>query len=218
MVFIGPCKALVPVRDFRLGKSRLASSLDENVRADLSQWMLWNVLTSLKQVQAIDEIAVLSDGADVLSYATSKSVGTIQCSGTDLNADLEIGRKWALENGALWLLIVHGDLPALKPTEVETMIAHALIDRHKDRGLAVLAPSMDGGTNGLFFSPPDSLPFSFGDNSFDRHWKLAQTHNMQVIRHESPGFRLDVDTVSDVSALLNMNIPVPVWLTALSHT
>ena len=83
-------------------------------------------------------------------------------------------------------------------------------------GCAVLAPSVDGGTTGLLIGPPDSLPFDFGPESFRRHLDSAEARNLHTERFDSPGFRLDVDTLSDLSALLEMDVPVPDWLSALS--
>ncbi len=213
MAFTGPCTALVPVRDFGVGKSRLAPALDEESRAELSRWMLTRVLSTLKNVPRIDEVAVLSDGADVLSLGEALGAKKIKCPARDMNADLELGRAWAMERGARWLLIVHGDLPALTPLEVDAMLGRAG-DGSED--CAVLAPSVDGGTNGLLIGPPDSLPFAFGPESFQRHLDSAAARNLRTERFDSPGFRLDVDTLSDLSALLEMDVPVPDWLSALS--
>ncbi len=210
MAFTGPCMALVPARDFRVGKSRLSPALDGEARAELSRWMLNRVLSTLKNISRIDEVAVLSDGAEVLSFGEALGAEKIKCPAEDMNADLELGRAWAMARGSRWLLIVHGDLPALKPSEVE-----AMLDRAGD-GCAVLAPSVDGGTNGLLIGPPDSLPFAFGPESFQRHLDSAEARNFRTERIDSPGFRLDVDTLSDLSTLLEMDVPVPDWLSALS--
>lgn len=214
MGFSGPCMALVPVRDFRAGKSRLAPALDETAREELSRWMLNRVLSTLKKVHRIDEIAVLSDGADVLSLGETLGAEKIKCAARDMNADLDLGREWALERGARWIFIVHGDLPALKPADVDAMLDSAEDD---PCGCAVLAPSIDGGTNGILIGPPGSLPFAFGAESYRHHLKSAEARNLRTIQFESPGFSLDVDTLSDLSALMEMDVPIPEWLSALSH-
>ncbi len=213
MAFTGPCMAIVPARDFRTGKSRLAPALDEDARAELSRWMLTRVLNALKKVRRVDGIAVLSDGAEALSLAESLGAEKIICPARDMNADLELGREWALQQDARWLLVVHGDLPALEPSEVEAMLGRA---GDSSDGCAVVAPSMDGGTNGILIGPPNSLPFAFGDGSFRRHMESAESRGLRALRFESPGFRLDIDTISDLSALLEMDVPVPAWLSALS--
>ncbi len=215
MAFTGPCMALVPARDFRMGKSRLAPALDEDMRAELSRWMLERVLNTLNEVRGIDEIAVLSDGDGALSLGEALGAERIRCPARDMNADLELGRGWALERGARWLLIVHGDLPALEPSEVEAMLDSAA---GGSGGCAVLMPSVDGGTNGILLGPPGALPFAFGPGSFKRHLDSARAQNLQTVRFESPGFRLDVDTLSDLSTFLEMDVPVPGWLSALSHS
>lgn len=215
MAFTGPCMAIVPARDFRAGKSRLAPALDEDARAELSRWMLTRVLIALKEAHQVDGIAVLSDGPEALSLGESLGAEKIVCPARDMNADLELGREWAKKKGARWLLVVHGDLPALKSSEVEAMLTHANDD---PGGCAVVAPSMDGGTNGILIGQPDSLPFAFGEDSFRLHMESAKSRNVRAQRFESPGFRLDVDTISDLSALLDMDVPLPAWLSAMSSS
>jgi 2-phospho-L-lactate guanylyltransferase len=205
-----PCIALVPARDFEKGKSRLAGSLSDEKRAALGEWMLGRVLEAVSTSGGVDEIGVLSDGGPVLSLAESKGAEAIPCPGHDLNADLGAGLSWALERGARSLLIVPGDLPALKSSDVNAMIAQAAVD-----DCAVLSPSADGGTNGVFLCPPDGFSFSFGPGSFGRHLEAAKAAQLHPIRFENEGFGLDVDTPADLSVLAEAGVALPDWLAAL---
>lgn len=213
-----PCIALVPARDFEKGKSRLSGSLSDEKRAALGEWMLGRVLEAVSASGAVDKIGVLSDGGAVLSLAESKGAEAISCPGRDLNADLGAGRSWALERGARSLLIVPGDLPALTPSDVDAMIARADAGSGAEtspNGCAVLSPSADGGTNGVFLCPPGGFSFSFGPGSFERHLEAAKAARLQPIRFENEGFGLDVDTPADLSALAEAGVALPDWLAAL---
>jgi len=209
---VTPLIALVPARDFRTGKSRLASVLNEEARDGLGRWMLGRVLEALGGSGAAAEVAVLSDSPDVLSLAGEHGAAGIRCPARDLNADLEAGRAWALARGAEALLVVPADLPTLRAEEVGRLAARGREEAAGRAGLAVLAPSGDGGTNGLLLRPGRALPFAFGPGSFARHWREAEARSLRVLRFESRGFGLDLDTPSDLDALLGSGASLPEWL------
>lgn len=210
------CIALVPARDFSTGKSRLAGALNHETRYELGKWMLERVLDAVGAASGIDTIAVLSDGDSALSLAESKGAIGQRCPANDLNADLEAGRKWAVENNAEMILIVPADLPALAPTDIEAMLDLAAGNTHPG-GCVVITPSPDGGTNGLLLRPPGEVPFAFGPDSFVRHRSAAIDNSIQPVLFENPGFHFDIDTVSDLALLAERGITVPEWLSAISH-
>lgn len=211
-----PCTALVPARDFRTAKRRLAAVLGEGARDGLGRWMLGRVLEALEGAPGIGRVAVLSDAPEVLALAAARGAAGLPCPARDLNADLELGRAWALERGARSLLVVPADLPFLLPADIERILAAG---REGDgRGCAVLAPSPDGGTNGLLLRPAGALPFAFGPESFSRHWALAEERGLRVLRIESHGFGLDVDHPADLAALAESGAPLPAGLAGAART
>ncbi|MEE9276587.1 MAG: 2-phospho-L-lactate guanylyltransferase [bacterium] len=199
----GPCIALVPARDFRTGKSRLAPALTPEERDGLGRWMLERVLASLGEAPSVTETAVLSDADEILAIAEEHGAHGRRCPARDMNADLEAGRAWAAARGAASLLVVPADLPALDGAQVEEMIRRGGPNR------AVLAPSGDGGTNGLLLRPPGAFPFAFGPGSYARHTAAAAAAGLEAVRFESPGFRLDVDTPADLAACREAGLSVP---------
>ena len=205
------CVALIPVRDFRTGKSRLAQTLDENARNELGRWMLERVLKAVGAAKDIDEIAVLSDSAEVLTLAGEHgAVGLLQESG-GLNHDLEIGRSWARGRNARSLLIVHGDLPFLTTEEVNELLQG--LEPSENSGCDIrIARSKDGGTTGLFTRPIDAIPFSFGERSFEKHHAAARRYGCEAQSCESFGFAHDIDSPEDLEFLLSREKEAPAWL------
>ena len=212
----GPTIALVPARDFRTAKRRLASVLSEEARDGLGRWMLGRVLDALEGAAGIGRVAVLSDAPEVLALAGGRGAEGIRCPARDLNADLEAGRAWALRRGAGAVLVVPADLPFLRAGDVERILAAG-----RETGCAVLAPSPDGGTNGLLLRPAGVLPFAFGPGSFARHWASAGARGLRAVRIESPGFGLDVDHPADLAALAPLaqgGAPLPADLAGAART
>lgn len=201
MASLGSCVAIIPARDFRTAKSRLAPVLPEQGRRKLGRWMFSHVLEVLRAVPSVGAAAVLSDADEVLSLAAAQGFEGIRCEAVDMNADLERGRAWALGRRVSALLVVPADLPLLSADEVESLIRAGAPAGKGEAGAAVLAPSPDGGTNGMFLRPAGALPFSFGAGSFRRHWTQAVSLGLRAVRFESEGFRCDVDTPADLALI-----------------
>ncbi len=205
------CVALIPVRDFRTGKSRLAQALDKGVRNRLGRWMLERVLKAVGGANPVDEIAVLSDSAEVLTLAGEYgAVGLFQQS-RGLNGDLEEGRLWAMRRDAGSLFVVHGDLPFLTNGEVSAFLEENAPLKGSARGIRI-AKSKDGGTNALLMQPVDAIPFLFGARSFQKHWEAARSNCCGVRACESFGFAHDIDSPADLELLLSLEAEAPHWL------
>ncbi len=211
MSFKSPYVALIPVRDFRTGKSRLAQTLDENTRNQLGRWMLERVLKAVGNAGRIDEIAVLSDSAEVLTLAGEYgAVGLLQES-RGLNQDLEIGRSWARSRNARSLFVVHGDLPFLTTEEVNAFLEERKPPENAECDIRI-ARSKDGGTTALFTRPIDAIPFLFGEHSFEEHNKAAKISGCEAQPFESFGFAQDIDSPEDLEFLLSHIGEAPEWL------
>ncbi|MBI3128608.1 MAG: 2-phospho-L-lactate guanylyltransferase [Candidatus Tectomicrobia bacterium] len=210
---MAPCTALIPARDFRTAKRRLAAVLSAEARDGLGRWMLGRVLDALEGAAGVERVAVLSDSPEVLALAGARGAAGLRCPALDLNADLERGRAWAIAQGAGTVFVVPADLPFLQAADAERLLA-----ADREEGCAVLAPSPDGGTNALLLRPADAMPFAFGPGSFARHLALAEARGLRALRLDSPGFVLDVDLPADLAALAEAGAPLPAGLAGAART
>jgi 2-phospho-L-lactate guanylyltransferase (CobY/MobA/RfbA family) len=55
--------ALVPIKDFRTAKSRLAGVLSVGERQTLARWRFWRVLSQVRRSGLFSEVVVLSKGS-----------------------------------------------------------------------------------------------------------------------------------------------------------
>ena len=214
MAASGECIALVPERGFRTGKSRLSPVLTPEERDELGRWMLGRVLVALRESDSVGRVAILSEDDEVLAFAGENGAAGIRCESAEMNADLEKGRAWSLSKGAGALLVIPGDLPALRAIEVDSLIELGE-KTNGEKGCVVLTPALDGGTNGIYLRPASALPFSFGPGSFKRHSAVAKAAGLEVSRFESLGLCLDVDRPSDIVTFLRSGVPAPEWLTTI---
>lgn len=176
--------ALVPLNRLSLVKSRLKDVVDD--RPALALRLLERVVGALSQV--LDRVVVVSPEKGLEDYCRRLGCELTLCPGGDLNEDLELAARSC---GASELLVALGDLPRLEAKEVRQVLALA----RREQRIAVLAPDRSGrGTNLLYCRPAGALPFSFGDDSLERHTREAVRRGIPVKLFSSPGTREDLDT------------------------
>lgn len=208
--------AIVPVKPLNRSKSRLASVLDGKQREALSKQMLEKTLNTLRQVEGIGGILVISRDNAVLSMARRLDVQTVQESGApELNDALGRATQVVTTWEASGVLIVASDIPFMAAKDIEGMLA--LADQPR---IAVIASDRHGeGTNALLLQPPGLIPYCYGEGSFRRHVAEARKINVPVRIYGSPTVALDVDVPADLKLYREMltqhEAKVPVWLTSV---
>jgi 2-phospho-L-lactate guanylyltransferase len=195
--------AVVPLNAGQQAKSRLRGVLDAGGRAELVRWMAARVLAALAGSGVVARIAVVSPDADLLTWAAGQGAVALRQERGRLNAGLELGRLWALGEGAEALLVSLADLPLLRAEEVAALAALAGTDGGGGYrpGIALAPDAQETGTNLLLLRPPDALPFAFGRTSFPRHLALARARGIEPAILRAAGTRFDVDLPADVAEL-----------------
>ena len=196
--------AIVPVKPFAQGKSRLAGVLTDAERIALNRSLFNHTLRSIQGARGVHQVCVISGDPEVLALATSSRAWALQ-EGTNSNLNRAIAQttEFMLQNRACGVLIVPADLPLLNPASIE-----AMLERSSDPPVMVITPDSRGeGTNGLLLSPPLLTHYLFGAQSFRRHIELARQKGMRVEVWEDPCFSLDLDLPEDLQALANPNTP-----------
>ena len=192
--------ALVPAKALDQAKLRLAELLSEEERRALALAMLEDVLGALRAVPRIDCVAVISPDSDVLSCAEEAGAEAIvePPSLRGINQGLSHGLSVLSPRGLSMLLVVLGDVPAVTPDEI-TSVLEAVPE---ERGV-VISPSIARGTSALVLRPPDVIPFRFGPGSFQAHKREAAARGvpMRVLRIDSLAH--DIDDPGDLMDFLS---------------
>lgn len=187
--------AVVPVKDLREAKSRLGTALDARERAEITLRSMSRVISALREA-GVGSVCVVSPDAEVLAAARSDGAETLLQSSRGLNPALAEAREWASSRGASSLLVLPADLPLLEARDVRGIVNAAI------KAQVVIAPDRArGGTNALLLRPPDSLPFAFGPDSFERHLRLARERGLSTTVCERPNIAFDLDTTGDLARL-----------------
>lgn len=186
--------AVVPVKDLRGTKSRLAPVLNPAARAGLTLYMMGRVVSRLLEA-GVGEVCVVSPDPVVLEEARGRGAVPLPQKSRGLNPALEEGRLRATQDGAPALLVLPADLPLIEAGDVREVLAAA-----KEAPSAVVVPDgAHSGTNALLLKPPDALPFLFGPESFEAHLQAARDRGLDAAVCENDHLAFDLDTAGDLA-------------------
>jgi len=187
-----PTVGIIPVKSFRFGNQRLASTLGENQRIDLGRALAGHVGETAERAGLLP-LFVTGDG-EVLEWAVSIGFPSVPDPGAGLDAAATVGVEWAAAAGSRWI-VLHSDLPLLEADELRGL---------EESGPVAIAPSSDGGTSAIAADGP--IRFSFGRGSFHRH--LSRLVGAKVVA--TTGLLHDVDTAADLRSVISH--PRGAWL------
>lgn len=187
--------AIVPVKPLRRGKSRLATVLSEEERADLNSRLLAHTVDTLAALPEIEHVLVISRDPAALALAREHGARTVQENGApQLNIALARATIVAKNYVTRGVLIVPADLPLITPEDVR-----AMLERAKDPPVVVVAPDRHRtGTNALLVCPVGLIDYDFGGGSFQRHCERARKAGARLEICDLPSLALDMDVPEDL--------------------
>jgi 2-phospho-L-lactate/phosphoenolpyruvate guanylyltransferase len=206
--------AIVPVKPFNRSKSRLSSVLSPKQREALSRQMMEQTLKTLKLVDEISGILVVSRDQAALALARHQyNAQTLQESGNpELNEALTRATQMVVATlNARSVLVIASDIPLLTPQDVRGVIAQS------DSSGVVIAPDRRrDGTNTMLIRPPSLIPYKFGIGSFQKHVEETRQVGIEPKIFESPTLALDIDVPTDLDLyremLIERELSEPAWL------
>jgi 2-phospho-L-lactate guanylyltransferase (CobY/MobA/RfbA family) len=96
--------AVVPLRSFRNGKTRLASVLSREERESLVRRSALGVITAARDSGVVETVIVISPDADAVEWASQLGPGVVSLEQPEtmpgLNGAIAAGREWAMRRGA----------------------------------------------------------------------------------------------------------------------
>jgi 2-phospho-L-lactate guanylyltransferase len=191
--------AILPIKSFAAAKQRLAPTLGSGSRQALAQAMFSDVLSSLKKVERLETIAVVTGDPGAEAASRGDKVTVVHDSlEAGQSAAAAVGIRHAIALGFERVLLVPGDTPLLDPREIDELLARGEADGMQ----VVIVPDRHGtGTNALLITPPEAFKPSFGPDSLNRHVAAAQEAGLMHSVEEVPSLLHDVDTPDDLATL-----------------
>jgi 2-phospho-L-lactate guanylyltransferase len=191
--------AVVPVKCFTRGKSRLREVLGSPEREELARSLCDHVLGVLAEVGrdgGVDGVLVATDCARVHQFAAARGATVVRDASVGTLASIvDEALGVVAGKGARAALVLMSDLPILAPRDVRALVA-SLADAP-----LVLAPDRRGeGTNALGLAPPGGLATCFGSvGSFEQHCARATSAGVPFSVYRSEGTACDLDSPEDLA-------------------
>ena len=183
---------ILPVKALDRAKERLSSHFGPAERRRIADALLEDALELCASVEFLTWW-VVSDDDKVLQRAETRGFTPVRDEGEGLNPALHHAIGAALAAGADSVAVIPCDTPlAFRGDLVD------LLDTGATSDVVVVPSEKDGGTNGLYISPPDLIAPNFGEGSFRRHLALAEKGGYRCALLSLPRLALDLDTVEDI--------------------
>jgi 2-phospho-L-lactate/phosphoenolpyruvate guanylyltransferase len=189
---------LLPIKDLRQAKQRLASFLNAEERFGLAQAMLADTIRAVRGVRQADKIFVVTNYTPAMETAEQNGWEL-------LREDRQISESFSVDyaslqctkRGVTALLRLPLDVPLVQSSDIDELLAVECA-----APALVIVPSRDGdGTNAILRTPPTLFPSHFGSGSFAKHCAEARRAGAQIVIRRNARLEMDVDNEADLRAL-----------------
>lgn len=194
---------LLPVKDLRNAKNRLAGIFTPEERFELARAMLSDTIRAIQRVRNAEKIFVITNYRPVLDAAEENGWEILREDRQVSESDsVDAASRLCEQRGVRALLRIPLDLPLIQPEDIDELLS---IDCPAPA--MAIVPSRDGtGTNALLRTPPTLFPSHFGEGSFAKHVAEAKNAGARISFRRNPRLEMDVDDESDLRALLEHDL------------
>lgn len=193
--------AVVPIKEAKYAKQRLAGFVPTNLRPGLVLAMFEDVLEALAASRSLSGIIVVT--ADDAAAAIARIYDARILADEERSGHTAAVARAAhilAADGCGGMLQVPGDIPLVSEREISL-----LLQLHKRAPAFTIVPSHDNfGSNAVLVSPPDAVPLVFGDDSFYPHLHAAQERDINPLIVRLPGVGRDIDRPEDIYAFASL--------------
>lgn len=187
---------VLPVKRLNEAKARLSSHFDTTERAGIAGALVDDALDLCARTGFLRWLVVTADDT-VAKAARARGLEAIADLGTGLNDALEVAIEAVADAGARSVTVLPADVPLATEDDLRDVL-----DTGATSDLVLVPSRSDGGTNALHMSPPTLITPQFGTGSLRTHLELARRMSLRCSVLPLPRVALDIDSVSDVDALV----------------
>ena len=194
---------LLPIKDLRQAKQRLASFLNPEERFALAQAMLADTLRAVRGVRSADKIFVVTNYIPAMQAAEANGWELLREERQiSESVSVDAASRHCAERGVTSLLRLPLDVPLVQASDIDALLA---VDCAAPA--LVIVPSRDGtGTNAILRTPPALFPSHFGAGSFVKHCGEAERAGAQIVVRRNERLEMDVDDEADLRALARRDL------------
>src|ERR1700726_1861583 len=194
---------LLPIKDLRNAKQRLAGVLTPEERFALAHAMLADTIRAVQGVRHADKIFVVTNYEPAMQAARENGWEIlreeIQISES---VSVDAASRQCEESGITAVLRLPLDLPLVTSSDIDELLVAECVAPG-----VVMVPSRDGtGTNAILRKPPTLFPSHFGNGSFAKHCAEAIRTGAQIVQRRNVRLEMDVDDESDLRVLIQHDL------------
>lgn len=194
---------LLPVKDLRYAKKRLAGVLSPEERFGLAQAMLSDTVRAIQGVRQAEQVFVITNYQPAMDIAEENGWEILrEDRQVSESHSVDFASRVCEERGVTGLLRLPLDVPLVQAGDIDELLATEC-----GAPALVIVPSRDGtGTNAILRTPPALFPSHFGEGSLAKHISEAKQASAKVSVRRNPRLEMDVDDESDLRALLEHDL------------
>jgi 2-phospho-L-lactate guanylyltransferase len=194
---------LLPIKDLRNAKQRLAGVLTPEERFALAHAMLADTVRAVRGVRHADRIFVVTNYEPAMQAARENGWEILrEDQQISESVSVDVASRQCEEHGVTAVLRLPLDLPLVQSRDIDELLAVECVSP----ALAIV-PSRDGtGTNAILRTPPTLFPSHFGSGSFARHCGEADRAGARIFKRRNVRLEMDVDDEADLRALLQHDL------------
>jgi 2-phospho-L-lactate/phosphoenolpyruvate guanylyltransferase len=189
---------LLPVKDLRNAKQRLAGVLTPEERFGLASAMLTDTIRAVRGVRRVDRIFVVTNYGPATQAARENGWEILpEEQQISESVSVDAASRQCEERGVTAVLRLPLDVPLVEARDIDELLAVGC-----SAPALVIVPSRDGtGTNAILRTPPTLFPSHFGSGSFAKHCSEAERAGAKIWTRRNPRLEMDVDDEADLRAL-----------------
>ena len=194
---------LLPIKDLRKAKQRLAPLLTPAERLALAEAMLVDTIQAVRGVRKADRIFVVTNYEPAMQVAEENGWELLrEEQQISESASVDAASRQCAERGITAVLRLPLDVPLAQSADIDDLLA---IDCAPPA--LVIVPSRDGtGTNAILRMPPTLFPSRFGNGSFTKHRGEAKRAGAHIILRRNARLEMDVDDEADLLSLVQHDL------------
>jgi 2-phospho-L-lactate guanylyltransferase len=189
---------LLPIKDLRQAKQRLAPLLNPEERVGFAQAMLGDTIRAVRGVRRADKIFVVTNYPPAIEAARENG-WELLCEEQQISESVSVdaASRHCVDCGITSLLRLPLDVPLVQSGDIDELLAVECA-----APALVIVPSRDGtGTNAILRTPPALFPSHFGTGSFAKHCAEAQRVGAKIVIRRNVRLEMDVDDEGDLRTL-----------------
>lgn len=188
--------AVIPVKELDGAKHRLSPLLTPAERQALARVMIAEVLDAVAAARGLAGVLVVTLDPWATEQARRIGAQVVTDGARDGHTrSVNGGIRALLAEGRYGMITMPGDIPAVRPAEIEAVLAAHPQD---GRGFTIAPAHDEKGSNAVLLSPPDAVPLRFGDDSYFPHLDAARRCGLAPRIVPRPGIAMDIDHPVDL--------------------